>query len=47
MLRRRPDPFSGRGMLLAVANDLGLDAIGVDLGGKRYRAARNARVDKS
>ena len=39
------DPFCGRGTLLAVANDLGFDAIGVDLGGKRCRAARNARVE--
>lgn len=34
------DPFCGRGTVLAVANDLGLDALGVDLSGKRVRAAR-------
>jgi hypothetical protein len=38
------DPFCGRGTLLAVANELGFDAIGVDLGGKRCRIARNARI---
>lgn len=36
------DPFCGRGTVLAVANDMGLDAIGVDIGGKRVRAARSA-----
>jgi hypothetical protein len=36
------DPFCGRGTVLAVANELGFDAIGVDIGGKRVRAARNA-----
>lgn len=39
------DPFCGRGTLLAVANALGFDAIGVDIGGKRCRIARNLRVD--
>lgn len=34
------DPFCGRGTVLAVANAMGLDAIGVDLGAKRCRAAR-------
>jgi hypothetical protein len=28
--------------VLAVANEMGFDAIGVDIGGKRVRAARNA-----
>jgi hypothetical protein len=37
------DPFCGRGTVLAVANEMGFDAIGVDIGGKRVRAARNAR----
>jgi DNA modification methylase len=41
------DPFCGRGTTLAVANELGFDAIGVDLGGKRCRFARNARIDAS
>lgn len=36
------DPFCGRGSVLAVANDMGFDAIGVDIGGKRVRAARKA-----
>jgi len=36
------DPFCGRGMLLAVANEMGFDAVGVDIGAKRCRAARNA-----
>ena len=34
------DPFCGRGTALAVANALGFDALGVDLGAKRCRAAR-------
>jgi hypothetical protein len=34
------DPFCGRGTILAVANALGLDAVGVDLSAKRCRAAR-------
>ncbi len=33
------DPFCGHGTVLAVANALGLDAIGVELGGKRARRA--------
>src|SRR5690606_25585223 len=35
------DPFCGRGTVLAVANRMGLDAIGVDIGAKRCRAARS------
>jgi DNA methylase len=34
------DPFCGRGTVLAIANELGLDAIGVDTSAKRCRAAR-------
>lgn len=34
------DPFCGRGTVLAVANTMGLDAIGVELSTKRCRAAR-------
>ncbi len=34
------DPFCGHGTLLAVANELGLDAIGVELGRKRAEKAR-------
>lgn len=36
------DPFCGRGTVLAVANEMGLRAVGVDIGGKRVRAARGA-----
>jgi tRNA G10 N-methylase Trm11 len=36
------DRFCGRGTVLAVANEMGFDAIGVDIGGKRVRAARSA-----
>ncbi len=39
--RRVVDPFCGRGTVLAVANELGLDALGVELSAKRCRAARN------
>lgn len=35
------DPFCGRGTVLAVANALGLAAVGVDLSLKRCRVARN------
>ncbi|MDB4943972.1 MAG: hypothetical protein JWP97_3506 [Labilithrix sp.] len=35
------DPFCGRGTALAAANELGMDAIGVELSGKRCRAARS------
>jgi hypothetical protein len=38
------DPFCGRGSVLATANALGLDAIGVELGVKRCRAARSLVV---
>lgn len=34
------DPFCGHGTALAVANELGLDAIGVELGRKRAKVAR-------
>jgi hypothetical protein len=34
------DPFCGRGTVLAVANAMGLDALGVELSQKRCRAAR-------
>jgi hypothetical protein len=34
------DPFCGQGTVLAVANSLGLGAVGVDLSAKRCRAAR-------
>lgn len=34
------DPFCGHGTVLAVANDLGLNAVGVELGASRARKAR-------
>jgi len=34
------DPFCGHGTVLAIANELGLDAIGVELGHKRAEKAR-------
>ena len=34
------DPYCGRGTALAVANELGMNAIGVELSAKRCRAAR-------
>ncbi len=34
------DPFCGHGTVLAVANALGLDAVGVELGARRARKAR-------
>lgn len=39
------DPFCGRGTALAVANAMGLDAVGVELSAKRCRAARALAVD--
>ena len=39
------DPFCGHGTVLAVANELGMDAIGVERGGKRARRARELRSD--
>jgi hypothetical protein len=38
------DPFCGLGTALAVANALGLDAVGVELSPKRARRARNLRL---
>lgn len=43
-LGRIVDPFCGQGTILAVANDLGLDAIGVDLSAKRCRLAAGLRL---
>jgi tRNA G10 N-methylase Trm11 len=40
------DPFCGRGTALAVANAMGFDAVGVDLGAKRCRAARKLVVSE-
>ena len=39
------DPFCGHGTLLAVANSLGMDAIGVELGRKRANKARALTMD--
>lgn len=41
------DPFCGRGTVLAVANQLGLRAIGVDLSAKRCREAQRAGTFRS
>lgn len=38
------DPFCGRGSLLAMANALGLDALGIDLSAKRCRNARSLEL---
>jgi hypothetical protein len=38
------DPFCGHGTALAVANALGLDAVGVELSRKRAKKARNLRL---
>ena len=42
--RRVVDPFCGKGTVLAVANALGLDALGVELSAKRCRAAQKLSV---
>jgi len=44
-VKRVVDPFCGQGTVLAVANALGLNALGIELGGKRCRVARNLRID--
>ena len=41
------DPFCGYGTVLAVANALGLDAIGVDLSARMCKRARTLTVDPS
>lgn len=41
--RRIVDPFCGHGSVLAVANALGLDAVGVELSKKRAELARQLR----
>ena len=41
------DPFCGRGTVLAVANEMGFDAVGVDISAKRCRAARSLKLDES
>ncbi len=38
------DPFCGQGGVLAVANSMGFDALGVDLNGRRCRSARKLTV---
>ncbi|MFO0617404.1 MAG: hypothetical protein U0414_32710 [Polyangiaceae bacterium] len=40
------DPFCGRGTALAVANAVGLDAIGIELSAKRCRVARSLVIDE-
>lgn len=42
--RTMVDPFCGHGTALAVANALGLDAVGVELSRKRAKKARNLRL---
>jgi hypothetical protein len=39
------DPFCGHGTVLAVANRMGLGAVGVDITKKRARKARNLQLD--
>lgn len=41
------DPFCGRGTVLAVANAMGLDALGVELSAKRCKAARALSITPS
>lgn len=38
------DPFCGHGTVLAVANAMGLDALGIDVGAKRCKVARGLMV---
>jgi len=39
------DPFCGKGTVLAVANEMGLDAIGVELSAKRCKTARSLTIE--
>jgi hypothetical protein len=39
------DPFCGHGTVLAVANLMGFDALGIDIGARRCKAARTLTVD--
>jgi tRNA G10 N-methylase Trm11 len=39
------DPFCGYGTVLAVANAIGLDAVGVDLSTRMVRRARSLTID--
>lgn len=39
------DPFCGWGSVLAVANELGMPAVGVEISRKRARKARNLQID--
>jgi len=39
------DPFCGHGTVLAVANAMGFDALGIDIGAKRCKAARALTLD--
>eukprot|EP00026_Physarum_polycephalum_P011539 Phypoly_transcript_11773.p1 GENE.Phypoly_transcript_11773~~Phypoly_transcript_11773.p1 ORF type:complete len:221 (+),score=35.05 Phypoly_transcript_11773:246-908(+) len=41
------DPFCGKGSILAVANHLGLNAIGVEIKGNLSRQAMNLKVDET
>ena len=41
------DPFCGHGTVLSVANQLGLDAIGIELGRKRAERARVLNISIS
>jgi len=41
------DPFCGYGTVLAVANALGLDAVGVDISSRMARRARTLAIDPS
>lgn len=43
--RRVVDPFCGRGTVLAVANALGLESVGVDIAARKCRAARKLEVE--
>ena len=38
------DPFCGQGTALAAANSVGIDAIGVDIGNRRCRKARELEL---
>ncbi|HWA72435.1 MAG TPA: DNA methyltransferase [Polyangiaceae bacterium] len=42
--RRVVDPFCGHGTVLAVANAMGLDALGVDISVRQCRAAKKLVV---
>lgn len=39
------DPFCGQGTVLAIANEMGFDALGIDVVARRCKIARSLKLD--